>query len=61
LTTVDASVTLDASSFVATALFVSVRTIESHVVTIYRKLGVHSRAELARRFARTALPHDVGQ
>jgi DNA-binding NarL/FixJ family response regulator len=45
----------------ATALFVSVRTIESHVATIYRKLGVHSRSELARRFARTALPHDVGQ
>jgi DNA-binding NarL/FixJ family response regulator len=32
----------------AAALFVSVRTIETHVASIYRKLGVHTRAELAR-------------
>ena len=34
----------------AATLFVSVRTIETHVASIYRKLGVHNRAELARRF-----------
>ena len=33
----------------ATALFVSVRTIETHVASIYRKLGVRTRTELARR------------
>jgi DNA-binding CsgD family transcriptional regulator len=33
----------------AAALFVSARTIETHVASIYRKLGVRSRAELARR------------
>jgi DNA-binding CsgD family transcriptional regulator len=33
----------------ATALFVSVRTIETHVASIYRKLGVRTRAELALR------------
>jgi DNA-binding CsgD family transcriptional regulator len=35
----------------ATALFVSVRTIETHVASIYRKLGVRTRAELARRLS----------
>jgi len=34
---------------VAAALFVSVRTVETHVASIYRKLGVRTRAELARR------------
>ena len=33
----------------AAALFVSARTIETHVASIYRKLGVRTRAELARR------------
>jgi DNA-binding NarL/FixJ family response regulator len=33
----------------AAALFVSVRTIETHVASVYRKLGVHTRAELTRR------------
>ncbi|HEY3648818.1 MAG TPA: AAA family ATPase [Streptosporangiaceae bacterium] len=36
----------------ATALFVSVRTVETHVAAIYRKLGVRTRAELARRLPR---------
>ncbi len=38
----------------AAALFVSVRTIETHVASIYRKLGVRTRAELARRLSGSA-------
>ena len=37
----------------ASALFVSPRTIESHLRQIYRKLGVRSRSELTRRLAIT--------
>jgi DNA-binding CsgD family transcriptional regulator len=32
---------------VAEAMFVSVRTVESHLASAYRKLGVHTRTELA--------------
>ena len=32
----------------AAALFVGVRTVETHVASIYRKLGVHTRSELVR-------------
>jgi DNA-binding CsgD family transcriptional regulator len=35
---------------VAAALFVTEHTVEFHLSRIYRKLGVRSRAELARRF-----------
>ena len=34
------------------ALFLSPKTIEYHLKGIYRKLDMHSRAELIRRFAR---------
>jgi DNA-binding CsgD family transcriptional regulator len=34
---------------VASTLFMSVRTVESHLGRIYRKLGIRSRTELARR------------
>lgn len=34
---------------VATTLFMSVRTVESHLGRIYRKLGLRSRTELSRR------------
>jgi ATP/maltotriose-dependent transcriptional regulator MalT len=37
----------------AAILFVSVRTIETHVASIYRKLGVRTRAELRRRLPET--------
>ena len=35
----------------ASALFVSPRTVESHLRQIYRKVGVRSRSELTRRLA----------
>ncbi len=37
----------------ANALFVSPRTIETHLRQIYRKVGVRSRSELSRRLAVT--------
>ena len=39
---------------VAAALFVSAKTIEGHLTNIYAKLGVHSRAELARLRSRSS-------
>lgn len=38
---------------IAAAHFISVETINTHIKNIYRKLNVHSRAELLARFGRT--------
>jgi DNA-binding CsgD family transcriptional regulator len=43
---------------VAAALFVSAKTVEGHLTNIYAKLGVHSRAELARIQAGGSLPSE---
>ena len=34
---------------VAASLYISAKTVEAHLSRIYRKLGIHSRAELGRR------------
>jgi DNA-binding CsgD family transcriptional regulator len=44
---------------VGAALFLSHKTIEFHLGRIYRKLKMHSRAELIRRFARQAEETEV--
>jgi DNA-binding CsgD family transcriptional regulator len=43
---------------IAAAVFLSPKTVEYHLTHVYRKLGLHSRAELIRRFATEPLPAD---
>lgn len=38
---------------IATEIFISVETLNSHVKNIYRKLNVHSRSELAAKYSHT--------
>lgn len=41
---------------IAVVLFMSRKTVEAHLTSSYRKLGIHSRAELAARAASLAAP-----
>ena len=41
---------------VAATLFISPKTVESNLARIYRKLGIHSRAELGRHMGRPNQP-----
>jgi len=34
-------------------VFMSEKTVEAHIARVYRKLGIHSRAELGARMAGT--------
>ncbi len=45
---------------VASTLFVSPKTVEAHLTRIYRKLGIHSRAELGRYVARREKTREPG-
>jgi DNA-binding NarL/FixJ family response regulator len=42
---------------VAEALVLSPRTVEFHLANVYRKLGVHNRAQLANVVAASGAPH----
>ena len=37
---------------IATTLFISPKTVEHNIARVYRKLGIHTRAELGQRMAR---------
>jgi DNA-binding NarL/FixJ family response regulator len=41
-----------ANKEIATALFVTVRTVEEHLRKAYAKLGIRSRTQLARRLSK---------
>ena len=45
---------------VAASLFLSAKTVEVHLGRIYRKLGVRSRTELARRLPSDGPPRGEG-
>jgi DNA-binding CsgD family transcriptional regulator len=45
-----------ANKEIAAALFMSVHTVEAHLTRVYRKLGIHSRGELAGRLAPADAP-----
>jgi len=45
---------------VAAALFLSPKTVEFHLTRVYRKLDIHSRAELVRLFASERAPATLG-
>ena len=46
---------------VATALFISPKTVEANLARIYRKLGIKSRAELGRHIGRPGEPENRAQ
>jgi DNA-binding CsgD family transcriptional regulator len=46
------------SKDVATALYLSPRTVEGHLVRIYRKIGVRTRVELIAKYAGGSIPSD---
>jgi DNA-binding NarL/FixJ family response regulator len=43
---------------VAAELFVSQKTVEANLTQIYRKLGIRSRAQLARKLGEIRQKHD---
>ncbi|MGH3084566.1 MAG: helix-turn-helix domain-containing protein, partial [Gaiellaceae bacterium] len=45
---------------VAAALFLSPKTVEFHLTRVYRKLNIHSRAELVRLFSSERAPETPG-
>ncbi len=55
---VDLTLAGETAPAIARALFISERTVESHLVRIYAKLGVHSKLELVRRSAELDLAAD---
>ena len=46
---------------IATALTISVKTVEANLTRVYRKLGIHSRVQLAHLAALTAAPAEALQ